>query len=98
MFASKNNSVNAYSAVSENEINAAVEIFPNPSNGSFRLLTKEVFKKAEVTIIDPAGKKVYQNIFYNTSSAYIQLHAAKGIYFLTLKTDMGTVKQKLLIQ
>ena len=96
--APKNNSVNVYSAVAKNENTPAVQIFPNPSNGSFRLVTKEINKQEEVTVIDPAGKKVYQDIFYNVSSVFIQLHAATGIYFLTLKTDTGTIKQKLDIQ
>jgi len=92
------NAGNVSGAAAKNKSNTLIQVYPNPSNGSFRIITKELNKAAEVTINDPSGKTVYQNIFYNTSSAYIQLNGAKGIYFLTFKTDSGTTIQKLIIQ
>ena len=96
----EDNSINNYNSITqiENINTPAINIFPNPSNGVFQLVTKEVNKKIEVIITDASGRIVYQNNFYNISSASIQLHATKGIYLISVKTNTGTEEQKLIIQ
>ena len=93
-------SINNYNRITnmENTNTPVINIFPNPSNGAFRLVTKEVNKKVEVFITDAAGRIVYQSNFYNVSSASIQLHATKGVYLISVKTNTGNAEQKLIIQ
>lgn len=78
--------------------NSTLHIYPNPSNGSFTVVMDKVYKEADVIITDVTGKKIYGQTLNNASSASVQLHAAKGIYFINLKTGSATAKQKLVIQ
>jgi len=94
----EDDSINADNSIAEVENNPEINVFPNPSNGAFRLVTKEVNKKMEVMITDASGRMVYQNNFYNTSSASIQLQTIKGIYLISVKTNTGSARQKLVIQ
>ncbi|HEY4799852.1 MAG TPA: T9SS type A sorting domain-containing protein, partial [Bacteroidia bacterium] len=88
------------SAVAVHEINYAgsVSVYPNPSKGAF---TVQIFNQhvsgADVNIANVLGEKIY-SIKMNSSRADIDLSdRAGGIYFITIKTQEGIAKKKIII-
>ncbi len=86
-----------------NEIEYSTEnvlIFPNPSNGNFRVNLKDLNAEvSEVVVYDNMGKLLqrYKNA-NNETSIQISAGYSKGIYFLHLKTDKGTIAKKIVIE
>jgi hypothetical protein len=78
--------------------NESVGIFPNPNNGTFRFTTREVNRKLSVLITDAAGRKIYENNFYNTSSPLVRIPPIKGIYFFRAEGDKEIFTKKLVVE
>jgi len=97
--------VNVYSSLSidENTGISSMSLYPNPNNGNFTL-ELESFKSQNISIFitDPFGKKVVENhdVELNSSlSLDLSLeNVTDGVYFLFIKTDNGTISQKIMIQ
>ncbi len=88
--------------ISEQVNNAKVEIFPNPSMGSFNLFVGNVnHRKVEVKIFSLSGKVVFSNI-YNAglNNTYIinTEDFNKGIYFIEINADGNQYVKKLIIE
>jgi len=78
----------------KNEINS-FNIFPNPSNGTFTIATKE--NDYFLNITDVRGLQVYQSAFKNQKQEIDLSKQPNGIYFLNIQTEKGTTVQKLII-
>ena len=84
-----------------NALSQDIKIYPNPSNGTFFVKTKELKGKVETSIHDLSGKKVYssvnnQNLEQTTKEYNVNL--PKGVYIVTVKSDKGAYTQKLIIK
>lgn len=73
-------------------------IFPNPSNGSFKIILDDLFNQEfSYTIVNINGKVMYQN---NTSNIQINLEGivAKGVYFIKVSSNEKQFVSKIVIQ
>lgn len=76
-----------------------VELFPNPTDGNFTLVSKSESEKLDVMITDITGKIIYKNTI-NTINFIInlELDASKGIYLITITNSKNeSVSKKLLV-
>jgi hypothetical protein len=73
-----------------------VNLYPNPTNGVFNL--ESSFNIESVTIVNMLGQEVYSETI-NENYCKINLHAeSNGIYFVMIKTEMGVVTKKLVLE
>lgn len=79
-------------------------IFPNPNNGSFRIMSENLPQQTNVviTVVDIAGKVVFQDkrsVMQGNSHFSMQLNDLKaGIYFLKMKADKVQKSFKLIVE
>lgn len=84
-----------------NALSQDIKIYPNPSNGTFFVKTKDLKGSVETTIHDLSGKKVYSSVNTQnneqTTKEY-NVNLPKGVYIVTVKSDKGAYTQKLIIK
>lgn len=69
---------------SQNE--ESIQLFPNPSNGTFSISSSELI--LEIEIINMLGEKIYSSSI-NKKQETIKLNEESGIYFVRMKTGSG---------
>lgn len=78
-----------------------VEIYPNPSNGTFNIVfpkdTKDV-KDVNLTVIDITGKVIYEQFLEAAGIHTINVSTVKGVYFLQIKYKGTNIVSKLIIK
>jgi hypothetical protein len=83
------------------QIDAEVNIFPNPNSGKFVLeVSGNKANNLEVEIYSASGQMVYYNAYEQLSFIREEVdlgNLAGGVYFLTLKTEKGASKYKLIV-
>jgi hypothetical protein len=76
-----------------------VDLFPNPNNGNFTIVSKTEAEVLEIVVMDIAGKIIYANVV-NTNSfiANLAINTKEGIYFIIIKnTNNEKTTKKLVI-
>jgi hypothetical protein len=74
-------------------------VLPNPSNGIFRIDFSEVTSlPVKIEVLDLMGNIVYENPAVTTKTEIVMSSHPKGMYFVRLKTEDGTLTQKIVIQ
>ncbi len=73
-----------------------VNIFPNPSNGVFQVITQTTAAPVEVTITDMAGKIIESNIYEGNENISYSLKVNDGCYVIKI-TAGNKVYRKVLI-
>jgi len=84
----------------EDNLNDLVNLYPNPSQGSFSLETQDL-RVETIEIYNSIGQIVYQKTIPNTfiSNFEIQLQQpSNGMYLIRIQTQKGIITQKLIIQ
>jgi Secretion system C-terminal sorting domain len=77
---------------------AGINIYPNPSSGSFTLQAiNQPFNNAAVTISNMLGEKIYSSVI-NSKSSIINFDVPNGIYFVQLKSVDRVATRKLIVQ
>ncbi|OYU84349.1 MAG: hypothetical protein CFE24_07010 [Flavobacterium sp. BFFFF2] len=80
--------------VSEAIKNDPIQIYPNPSNGTFRVVVAE--NNATITILDVLGKTIkQQQAIGNSCDVKLEL---SGCYFVHVTTASGTTIKKLIVK
>ena len=77
-----------------------LEIYPNPTNGSFSLLLPQIKNNTELYIINALGQKVYSKYYHANSAGKIiniSLNLPSGIYFVALKNYRNLSVRKFVI-
>ncbi len=64
--------------------NRSFRLFPNPSDGKFRLDFGERLARAEVQILDAHGKIISENSYTHTQNAELEINGAAGLYFVRI--------------
>ena len=81
--------------------NMNIVIYPNPTNGQFKMAINGFEGEIEMTIVDLAGQVVYSERI-NVTSSYINkfnvYEFATGVYYIKLTTKNGIKVQKLIVQ
>jgi hypothetical protein len=87
-------------ALSEQEPEMVMQLFPNPTNGIVNLIMYRVSSNTEISIADMNGKLVFNNTFIpngNTINTNIDISNLNvGIYFISVKNNKGIINKKLL--
>lgn len=76
-----------------------VDLYPNPNNGNFTLVSKTESEELALTITDMAGKLIY-NATVNTSNFIVNLdlNTKPGIYLITITNSTNeSITKKLVI-
>ncbi|MEI8204535.1 MAG: T9SS type A sorting domain-containing protein [Bacteroidota bacterium] len=82
-------------AVHENNNDASITIYPNPTAGSFNLITNQIKSIESIEIYDVYGKLIYQT---QKSVNIIDISSQpNGVYFLRLTADNKQYTQKLVL-
>lgn len=79
----------------------AFSVYPNPNKGNFNLQFAEITSNYSVQVIDPNGRVVFDGDFadQNQLTQTISLNAtAKGMYFVTVKTDGAIATKKIVVE
>lgn len=74
-----------------------ITIFPNPSDGSFKLSNEGHSKMEKISIFDQNGKVVLQQDM-NSNHSNLNVNLDNGLYFLQVVVDDGLVVEKVIIQ
>lgn len=89
--------LSAQTGIAENILASTVSIYPNPSAGIVNIdLTKADVKTASVQVLDLAGRLILEKQL-TASNSSVDL-GQRGIYFLRLQTEKGSVVKKIVIQ
>lgn len=80
--------------VSTSNIRVDINVYPNPSNGSF-IIQSEVATTAEIW--NAGGKQVLENLGLREGSNTININLNSGVYVLKLITDSSTQSKLLII-
>lgn len=85
--------------VEEEELNAAISIYPNPTNGQFYIKNTSFVNLEKVVIYDVSGRLISQYNAPNTSRTQtINLFgASKGLYFVKIVSDRAEITKKILM-
>jgi hypothetical protein len=74
---------------------AEIEVYPNPTTGSWQLVIDDKFIGAEVQVFDARGRMVFNSILHS-SITNLDFDAAKGVYLLRISSGKDTVIKKLI--
>lgn len=74
-----------------------ISIYPNPSSGKFQVYSSRS-KVQSLKVVNLLGEVVYQSQINNLQSTIDLSKEAKGIYFVQLQTEKGTVNRKIVVE
>ncbi|RRA99125.1 T9SS type A sorting domain-containing protein [Larkinella rosea] len=79
---------------------SSLKVYPNPSNGTFRVEWPDSFRSGNLDVVDNLGRKVYSRFYAGKPAepVLVPLKTAPGLYLLQLSTDGQTKTVKLLVK
>ncbi len=79
--------------------NYGINIYPNPSNGTFTVRFNNDFSDVVLKVTDLSGKVIFEKSNLNRGNNEIKLlNVSKGIYFVHIYYDKNPVVSKIIIQ
>ncbi len=79
-------------------LSETIEIYPNPSNGIFKVNLPSNNKVVNISITDITGKVVYKSVV-NGANTYIDLsNNPQGIYLLKLEMNEEIINKKIILE
>lgn len=77
-----------------------MEIFPNPGNGTFYIEFNHTGLTGELNleVFDVRGRLVSNRSIESGGSDHIQLELSPGLYFVRLRSDIGSTVRRLIIE
>ncbi len=76
-------------AVYNNDLKAAVEVFPNPTNGNFTIDLGKEYSNITVEIVTILGQVISSEKFAFAEKIEQQVNTSAGMYFLNVSTAEG---------
>jgi len=76
------------------EFDSKFHIYPNPTDGEFKIENGEL-KIENVEIFDVMGKKIIFNFQLSTFNSINLSHLPNGIYFMRIQTENGVITRKV---
>lgn len=83
-------------SVKENNLTDDIRIFPNPTTGKFRISASGSFQSIEVYNLP--GEKVYAIPAIKGEAVSLPSGLGKGMYFIKINSEKGSVTKKLVIE
>ena len=81
------------------EINAEkLQLFPNPSKGTFKVSMRDISKESILKISNLDGRLVYQRELGIENQIEIELNEAPGIYMLTIDDGDSIYSKKIVLE
>lgn len=88
--------VSVYDLLSEGN---GLEVFPNPSNGKFTVLSYlQSASAADLTIFDATGKVVYNSKLFSSAHEIDLTPIARGIYYVHASYENGNIVKKIILE
>jgi hypothetical protein len=88
-------------SIEQQNLNYAVDVFPNPSNGNIQIKLASNMMIYQLEIIDLAGKLMYSSAVNNNRSV-MQINLSNqlnaGVYMVRIVTENGVAIKKISIQ
>lgn len=77
----------------------SIDIYPNPSNGKFKINASYNLQKVAYKLIDISGKElpVSTKIINENEVEFDAINLNSGIYFLNIKSEKGSISKKIVI-
>ncbi len=84
----------------ENDLEAALRIYPNPSTGTFRIELGNIQEEVTLTVTDALGRLIKTEVIPSGTDSYnLSLgRNASGAYTVQLQTEKGVVIKKLMVE
>ncbi|MDI9312043.1 MAG: endonuclease [Limnohabitans sp.] len=73
------------------------KIFPNPSNGNFKIEFSELNEDYSIEVLTSLGQRVFEKINLNNREVNIN-NLSKGIYLVKITKDSNTVFKKVIVE
>lgn len=86
--------------VEEEELNAAISIYPNPTSGQFYIKNTSLINLDKIVVYDVRGRLISQHDMTNSARTQtINLFgASKGLYFVKILSERTEITKKILIE
>jgi hypothetical protein len=88
-------------SVNENLSSEKIKLYPNPSNGKFKIELADIASNnVEIFIFDLPGRLIYSeniNIYSNKLNKELRLSLKTGAYIVKIKDGMNIYTKKLMI-
>ena len=75
-----------------------INLYPNPSEGTFHLDNIKGYENAELEVVDMTGKVIHKEQLSNVNNTIHLDNKAEGIYILKIKLDDEVVNGKLMVK
>ena len=83
--------------IKENEGEATINLFPNPTNNELTINLNNAGKQVEISITDVIGKIIYTTVLADTKLLLNTKDFAEGIYMVKVRTEEFSATKKLVI-
>lgn len=95
----KSTTVGGTNTNNTNELmNASVTIYPNPSNGFFTIQNHSDYSINRIKIYNVMGQLELSTVFDENHPTISTSLFTKGIYWIEMETQMGTINKKIVIE
>jgi hypothetical protein len=79
--------------------NTNLNLYPNPSNGIFKLSFDNCISYFKISIYNTVGKVVYNSAIRNNNEAIIDMsNNAKGVYIMSISNNNSSINKRVIIQ
>jgi hypothetical protein len=92
------NILNVATALEEQLFPKWLNVYPNPSHGSFAIKSDIDFGKLNLEIYDVYGEAVFVGNYLSASKILLNLNVSSGIYLCRFATERGTYMKKIVIE
>jgi len=75
-----------------------ITIYPNPTKGMFIIDFDQKMKNSLIMVYDMVGKVIVSERISNDTTTFDLTGNEKGIYFVKIQTESGTIVRKVILQ
>lgn len=79
-----------------NNLEAEIKLYPNPSNGNFKIVLPNDLNNSTVSVFDIAGKEIYLTVVNEETT--ININAARGNYFVKIQHEKNTFNKRIVVE
>jgi hypothetical protein len=83
-----------------NELNASIELYPNPTQGEFYINNERLVNLQSVVIYDVSGRLISQQDISSASPLIVVYlnGVSKGVYFVNIQSGNKTITKKIVLE